>query len=140
MRSHYSSRHGIRANCVQRLNRLIDLCGVEQTSGPRAPLHRLLPEPRGLVPLQPVQIVRAPDEEEVRDLLDDFQRVRDAAGSERVPDLVNLVLDGSRNHGVDRAAHSTESVVLERVVSRKADFEQRARPVAREIAREAGGR
>jgi hypothetical protein len=45
------------------------------------PLHRLL-EPVRFVFLQRVQVVQPPDEEQVGDLLDDLQWVRDAARPE----------------------------------------------------------
>src|SRR5439155_15451372 len=52
----------------------------------------------GHVPLEREQVVEAPDEEQVSDLLDHFERVRDAAGPEGVPDAVNLVLDVAGDH------------------------------------------
>jgi hypothetical protein len=45
-----------------------------------------------------VQVVEAADEEQVGDLLDHLQRVRDAAGPEGVPDAVDLVLDVAGDH------------------------------------------
>ena len=63
------------------------------------PLHRLL-EPIGLVLLQRVHVVEPAEEEQVGDLLDHLQRVRDAAGPEGVPDAVDLVLDVAGDHEV----------------------------------------
>ena len=40
-----------------------------------------------------VEIVQALQEQQVGDLLDDFERVRDAAGPEGIPDGVNLGAD-----------------------------------------------
>jgi len=59
--------------------------------------HRLF-QPRGLVLLQRVQVVQAAQEEQVSDLLNDFERVGNAAGPECVPDLVDLALDGAGDH------------------------------------------
>jgi hypothetical protein len=64
-----------------------------------APRHRLL-EPRRLVLLKGVQVVEPAQEEEVGDLLDDLEGVRDAPGPERVPDAVDLALDSAGDHGV----------------------------------------
>ncbi len=83
-------------------------------------LHRLL-ESRGLVLLQDLQVVQPAQEEQVGDLLDHLKRVGDATRPEGVPDLVDLALDGSRDHERDgmslmdlRGAGS----VLERLRSR----------------------
>jgi hypothetical protein len=62
-----------------------------------AAAHRPL-EPGGLVLLQRVQVVQTAQEEQVGDLLDDLERVGDAAGPERVPDAVDLVLDFTSDH------------------------------------------
>jgi len=45
-----------------------------------------------------VQVIQPAQEEQVGDLLDDFERVGDAAGPEGVPDLVDLALDGAGDH------------------------------------------
>ena len=57
--------------------------------GEDAALDRLL-EPGGLVLLERVQVVEPAQEQQVGDLLDDFERVGDAAGPEGVPDAVDL--------------------------------------------------
>ena len=64
------------------------------------PLHRFL-EPIGLVLLQRMHVVEPPEKQQVGDLLDHLQRVRDTAGPERVPDLVNLGLDVACDHLVE---------------------------------------
>jgi hypothetical protein len=51
--------------------------------------HRLLQDGR-LALLQRVRVIQPADEQEVGDLLDDFERVGDAAGPEGVPDGVDL--------------------------------------------------
>jgi hypothetical protein len=63
-----------------------------------AALDRLL-EPGGLVFFERVQVVEPLEEEQVSDLLDDLQLVGDAAGSEGVPDAVDLVADVAGEHG-----------------------------------------
>jgi hypothetical protein len=45
-----------------------------------------------------VQVVQAPQEEQVGDLLDDLQRVGDAAGPEGIPDSVDLASDFTGHH------------------------------------------
>jgi len=47
-----------------------------------------------------VQIVQSADEEQVGDLLDDFDGIGDAAGPEGIPDLIDLILDGAGDHGL----------------------------------------
>ena len=54
-----------------------------------APLDRLL-QPGGLVLFQRLQVVEPAQEEQVGDLLDDLERVGDAARPEGVPDAVDL--------------------------------------------------
>src|SRR5688572_16703618 len=54
---------------------------------------------RGLVLLQRVQVVEAAEKEQIRNLLDDFKGVGDAAGPERVPDAVDLTADIACQHG-----------------------------------------
>jgi hypothetical protein len=56
------------------------------------PLDRL-PGPRGLVLLQGLQIVKATEEQQVGDLLDDLERIGNAAGPEGIPDAVDLIAD-----------------------------------------------
>jgi hypothetical protein len=46
-----------------------------------------------------VQIVEATKEEQVRDLLDDFERIRDAAGPESIPYAVDLAAEFAGEHG-----------------------------------------
>ena len=53
----------------------------------------------GLVLLARVQLVEALDEQQVGELLDDRQRVRDAAGPHGVPDAVDPGLQLTGNHG-----------------------------------------
>ena len=53
----------------------------------------------GLVLLERVQLVEALDEEQVGELFDDGKRVRDAPGPHRVPNLVHLGLEFTRDHG-----------------------------------------
>ncbi len=65
--------------------------------GKHPPLHRLL-QPRGLVFFQGVQVIQAAQEEQVGDLLDDLQRVGDAAGPEGIPDSVDPALDFAGHH------------------------------------------
>jgi len=45
-----------------------------------------------------VQVVQPAQKEQVGDLLDDFQRVGDAAGPEGIPDSVDLALDFAGHH------------------------------------------
>ena len=52
----------------------------------------------GLVLLQRVQVVEALDEQQVGDLLDDLERVGDAAGPEGVPDAIDLTADFAGEH------------------------------------------
>ena len=75
--------------------------------------HRLLDRfagAGGLVPLARVQLVQALDEEQVGELLDDRERVRDAAGPHGVPDSVDLAGAGSASargarHGLPHGVH-----------------------------------
>ena len=60
-------------------------------------LHGLL-QTRGLVLLQGVQVVQTPQKEQVGDLLQNLHGVGDAARPKRVPDAVDLALDGSGDH------------------------------------------
>ena len=66
--------------------------------GKDAPLHRLF-ERGGFVLLQRVQVVQPPQEEQVGDLLDDFERVGDPPGPEGVPDAVDLIAEFTGEHG-----------------------------------------
>jgi hypothetical protein len=65
--------------------------------GEDAALDGLL-EPGGLVLLQRVQVVEPAQEEQVGDLLDDLERIGDAAGPEGVPDPVDLALQFTSEH------------------------------------------
>ena len=60
-------------------------------------LHSTL-ESGGLALLQGVQLVEPAEEKEIGDLLDHFERVRDPAGPEGVPDLINLVAYFASQH------------------------------------------
>ena len=55
-------------------------------------------EPCRLVFLQRVQIVQPLDEEQVGDLLDDFERIGDAARPEGIPDAIDLIADIAGEH------------------------------------------
>jgi hypothetical protein len=63
--------------------------------GEDALLHRLL-QALGLLLLKRLEVVEPADEQQIGDLLDYLQRVRDPARRERIRDLVNLPLDVSR--------------------------------------------
>ena len=65
--------------------------------GENPPLYRLL-EPARLVFLKGVEVVEATQEKQVCDLLHDLQRVRDTAGPEGVPDVVDLVAGFAGDH------------------------------------------
>ncbi len=52
----------------------------------------------GLVFFERVQVVEPAQEEQVGDLLDDFERVGDAAGPEGVPDLVDFAFEVAGEH------------------------------------------
>ena len=54
----------------------------------------------GLALAQRMQLVEPLDEEQVGELLDDGERVRDAAGPHAVPDAVDFGLDFTGDHGV----------------------------------------
>jgi len=62
-----------------------------------APRYRLL-HAGGFVLFQRVQVVQAPHEQQVRDLLDDLDWIGDAARPESVPNLANLTLDCPGDH------------------------------------------
>ena len=68
-----------------------------------------LPSRCGLVLLERLQVVEAADEQQVGDLLDDLERVGDAAGPEGVPDAVDLALELTGDH-----ARQTSSAVAGR--------------------------
>jgi hypothetical protein len=53
----------------------------------------------GFVLFGRVQVVESPQEQEVRNLLDDFKRIRDAARPERVSDAVDLRAHFTCKHG-----------------------------------------
>jgi len=46
-----------------------------------------------------VEVVEALDEQQVGNLLDDLERVGDAAGPERIPDAVDLIAEFPGEHG-----------------------------------------
>ena len=60
--------------------------------GKNPALHGFL-QPVRLVLFERVQVVQAANEEQIGDLFNDFEGVRDAAGPERVPDAADLILD-----------------------------------------------
>jgi hypothetical protein len=62
-------------------------------------LYRFL-EPGGLVLLQGMEIVEAPQEQEIGDLLDYLERVGNAPGPEGIPDAVDLIPDLAGEHGL----------------------------------------
>ena len=62
-----------------------------------SPFDRLL-QPGGFVLFQRVQVVQPLQEQQVGNLLDDFQRVGDAARPEGVPDGVDLGADFACEH------------------------------------------
>lgn len=64
--------------------------------GKHPPRDRLA-EPRGFVVRECVQVVET-EAQQLGDLLDHFNGIRDAAGPERVPDLVDRTLDGASDH------------------------------------------
>ena len=82
------------------------------TFGEDSSLDGLL-QPSGFVLFQRVQVVQSFQEQQIRDLLDDFQRVRDAARPEGVPDGVDLAADVACEH--DRAGPSLFSPAPYRV-------------------------
>jgi hypothetical protein len=65
--------------------------------GEGRPFHRAL-QPQRLALLQRVQLVQPADERQVGDLLDDFERVGNAARPEGVLDLVGLAADFAGKH------------------------------------------
>ena len=65
--------------------------------GEDAALDRLF-EPGGLVLLERLEVIEPAQEQQVGDLLDDFERVGDAAGPEGVPDAVDLILELAGEH------------------------------------------
>src|SRR5699024_7002903 len=60
-------------------------------------LQRLLREVR-LILGQRLALIQAPDEQQIRNLLDDLQRVTDPAGPEGIPDAVDLALQLTSDH------------------------------------------
>ena len=56
------------------------------------------PGARGLLFLEPLDLIQPLDEQQVGHLLDDFHGVGDAAGPEGVPDGVDLRFDGAGDH------------------------------------------
>ena len=79
--------------------------------GKDAPLHRPL-EAVGFVFLQRVQVVEPAQEEEIGDLLDHLQRIRDAARPEGVPDAIDLVLDVAGDHALGLTPSQESTPVL----------------------------
>jgi hypothetical protein len=65
--------------------------------GEDASLHRLF-ETRCLQLFYSVKVIKAPEKEQVRDLFDDFERIRDPARPEGIPEGVDLVADVSSQH------------------------------------------
>lgn len=60
--------------------------------GKDAPLHRLF-EAGGFQFFECLQFVETAEEEEIGNLFDDFERVGNSSGPERVPDGVDLTAD-----------------------------------------------
>ncbi len=56
-------------------------------------------EARSLQLFDGLKVVETPDEEEIGDLLDDLERVRDASRPKGIPDRVDLIADLSSQHG-----------------------------------------
>lgn len=65
--------------------------------GKQAALHWPL-EPHGFEFLDGFEFVEPPQEQEIGDLFDHFERVGDASGPERIPDGVDLAADFPREH------------------------------------------
>ena len=68
--------------------------------GENAALQLLEFQARGFVFLQRVQIVEAFEEQQVGDLLDDFERIGDAASPEGIPECVNFAANFAGEHGL----------------------------------------
>ena len=64
------------------------------------PIELLLLERLGLAFFGGVEIVQAAEEKKVGNLLNDFQRVGDAAGPKSIPDLINLRANFTSKHKV----------------------------------------
>jgi hypothetical protein len=70
-------------------------------------------ETGGFIFLERVEIVEAPQEEQLGDLLDDFEGIGNAAGPEGVPEGVDFTADVAGEHGWDggeRAAREGASL------------------------------
>jgi hypothetical protein len=66
--------------------------------GKQPPLDGLF-QPSGFQFFQRLQLVKPPDEQQISNLLDDFQRIRNPAGLERVPDLIDWASTIVGEHG-----------------------------------------
>ncbi len=60
-------------------------------------LHRRH-SPGGFIFIESVQLIQTLEEQQIRDLLDDFEGIGNAAGPEGVPDAVNLAADIAGEH------------------------------------------
>ena len=70
---------------------------VVVTLGKQPPLDRHLETGRFQL-FERLQLIQPLDEKQIRDLLDDFQRIRNPAGPESIPDLVDLIADFIYKH------------------------------------------
>jgi hypothetical protein len=66
--------------------------------GQQPPLDGPL-QPCGFQFFERLKFVQPLDEEQISNLLDDFQRVRNPAGPKRIPDLIYLVTNLIGEHG-----------------------------------------
>jgi hypothetical protein len=57
------------------------------------PARLIVSDAAGPVVFQCLQLVKPADEEQIGDLFDDFQRVRNAARPERVPELIDFITE-----------------------------------------------
>ena len=65
--------------------------------GKQPPLDGLL-QPSGFQLFERLQLVQPLDEKQISDLLDDFQRIGNPAGPERIPDLIDLITNFVGKH------------------------------------------
>ena len=70
---------------------------VVVTLGKEAPFYGRL-QARRFQLFESLQLVETLDEKQIGDLLNDFQRIRNPAGPEGIPDLVNLVANFVGQH------------------------------------------
>ena len=67
--------------------------------GKEPPLDGLL-QPSGFQLFESLQLIKPLDEQQIGDLLDDFQRIGNSPGPEGIPDLINLVTNFVRQHNM----------------------------------------